>query len=147
MNFMLKLNYKFVESDDELKEAFQVRKGVFVEEQGISEDLELDGCDSKALHMVVQYRERIIGTARVLFTSPGVAKIERMAILKTFRRKGVGSKIISFLNGELKTKNINKIIVHAQCLAAPFYKACGFVESGMPFNEAGISHVKMEIQL
>ncbi len=80
MNFMLKLNYKFVESDDEIKEAFQVRKGVFVEEQGISEDLELDGCDSKALHMVVQYRERIIGTARVLFTSPGVAKIERMAI-------------------------------------------------------------------
>ena len=144
---MLKLNYKFAESDNELKEAFQVRKGVFVEEQGISEYLELDGRDSEALHMVVQYGERIIGTARVLFTSPGVAKIERMAILKTFRRKGVGSKIISFLNGELKAKNINKIIVHAQCLAAPFYKACGFVESGMPFNEAGISHVKMEIQL
>jgi len=107
---MLKLNYKFVESDNELKGAFQVRKGVFVEEQGISEDLELDGRDSEALHMVVQYGERIIGTARVLFPSPGVAKIERMAILKTFRRKGVGSKIISFLNGELKAKNVNKVI-------------------------------------
>jgi len=81
MNFMLKLNYKFVESDNELKGAFQVRKGVFVEEQGISEDLELDGRDSEALHMV-----------------------------KTFRRKGVGSKIIPFLNGELKAKNVNKVI-------------------------------------
>ena len=78
MSFMLKLNYKLIESDNELKEAFQVRKRVFVEEQGISEDLELDGYDSKALHMVVQYGERIIGTARVLFPTLGVAKIERM---------------------------------------------------------------------
>ncbi len=147
MSFMLKLNYKLVESDNELKEAFQVRKMVFVEEQGISEDLELDGNDSKALHMVVQYGERIIGTARVLFPSPDVAKIERMAVLKTFRRKGIGSKIVSFLNGRLKTKKISKVIVHAQCPAAPFYKSCGFVELGVPFNEAGIPHIKMEIQL
>lgn len=144
---MLKLNCKFVESDNELKGAFQVRKGVFVEEQGISEDLELDGRDSEALHMVVQYGERIIGTARVLFPTSGVAKIERMAILKTFRLKGAGSKIISFLNGELKAKNINKVIVHAQCSAAPFYKSCGFIESGVPFDEAGIPHIIMEIQL
>jgi len=147
MNFMLKLNCKFAESDNELKGAFKVRKKVFVEEQGISEDLELDGRDSVALHMVVQYDERIIGTARVLFPSPGVAKIERMAILKTFRRKGAGTKIISFLNGELNTKNIDKVIVHAQCSAVPFYKACGFIESGVPFDEAGIPHIIMEIQL
>ena len=147
MIFMLKLNYKLIESDNELKEAFQVRIKVFVEEQGISEDLELDGYDSKALHMVVQYGERIIGTARVLFPTPGVAKIERMAILKTFRRKGIGSKIILFLNGRLKIKKISKVIVHAQCSAVPFYKSCGFIESDAPFNEAGISHTKMEIQL
>jgi predicted GNAT family N-acyltransferase len=147
MSFMLQLNYRLVENDNELKEAFQVRKRVFVEEQGISEDLELDGYDSKALHMVVQYGERIIGTARVLFPTPGVAKIERMAILKIFRRKGIGRKIISFLNGKLKIKKISKVIVHAQCSAAPFYRACGFVESGVPFNEAGIPHIKMEIQL
>ncbi len=147
MSFMLKLNYKLIESDNELKEAFQVRKRVFVEEQGISEDLELDGNDSTALHMVVQYGERIIGTARVLFPTPGVAKIERMAILKTFRRKGIGSKIVSFLNGRLKIKKISKVIVHAQCPAVPFYKSCGFIESGTPFNEAGIPHIKMEIQL
>ena len=144
---MLKLNYKLVESDNELKEAFQVRKRVFVEEQGISEDLELDGYDSKALHMVVQYGDRIIGTARVLFPGPDVAKIERMAILKTFRRKGIGSKIILFLNRRLKIKKISKVIVHSQCSAVPFYKSCGFIESGLPFNEAGITHIKMEMQL
>ena len=147
MSFMLKLNYKLVENDNELKEAFIVRKRVFVEEQGISEDLELDGYDSEALHMVVQYNKRTIGTARVLFPSPGVAKIERMAVLKTFRRKGVGSKIISFLKGKLKNKKIGKVIVHAQYSAVPFYKSCNFIESGVPFNEAGIPHIKMEVQL
>ena len=144
---MLKINCKLVENDNELKEAFQVRKRVFVEEQGISEVLELDGYDSEALHVVVQYGETTIGTARVLFPNPGVAKIERMAILKTFRRKGIGSRIISFLKEELKGKKVNKVIIHAQCSAAPFYKSCGFVESGVPFSEAGIPHIKMEAQL
>ncbi|MFC1865779.1 GNAT family N-acetyltransferase [Chloroflexota bacterium] len=139
--------YKLVENDNELEQAFQVRKRVFVDEQGISEELELDGFDCKALHVVVQYGEITIGTARVLFPSPGVAKIERMAVLKNFRRKGAGSKIVSFLNEELKGQKISKIIVHAQCSATPFYKSCGFVESGAPFNEACIPHIKMEIQL
>jgi predicted GNAT family N-acyltransferase len=144
---MFKLNYKLVESEDELREAFKVRKRIFVEEQGISENLENDGCDSKALHMVVQYGERTIGTARVLFPAPGVAKIERMAILKTFRRKGIGSEIVSFLNERLKTNKIDRIVVHAQYPAVPFYKSCGFVGSGAPFNEAGIGHIKMELLL
>jgi predicted GNAT family N-acyltransferase len=144
---MTKLNNKFVESDDELKQAFQVRRLVFVEEQGISEEIELDDYDREALHMVVQYGKRIIGTARVIFPTPGVAKIERMAILKTFRRKGIGSKIISFINGKLMSRRISRVIIHAQCSAIPFYKSCGFIESGGLFYEAGIPHVKMEIQL
>ena len=101
---MDKLSFTFVASDRELKSTFEVMRQVFVEGQGISEDIELDDHDRKALHMVVQYGDRIIGTARVLFPTSGVAKIERMAILKTFRRKGIGSKIISFLNGRLKIK-------------------------------------------
>ena len=147
MIFMSEPVYKLVENDNELEQAFQVRKRVFVDEQGISEDLELDGFDCKALHMVVQYGEMTIGTARVIFPATGVAKIERMAVLRNFRRKGTGSEIFSFLNEELKGKKISKVIVHAQCSAAPFYKSCGFVESGVPFNEACIPHIKMEIQL
>ncbi|MCK5577833.1 MAG: GNAT family N-acetyltransferase, partial [Dehalococcoidales bacterium] len=87
------------------------------------------------------------GTARVLFPAPGVAKIERMAILKTFRRKGIGSEIVSFLNERLKTNKIDRVVVHAQYPAVPFYKSCGFVGSGAPFNEASIGHIKMELLL
>jgi len=144
---MDKLNCIIVESDKELKEALKVRKKVFIEEQGISEDIELDGHDSEALHIVVKYGERIIGTARVLFLAPDVAKIERMAILEAFRRKGIGSKIISFLNTELKNRQISKIVLHAQYSSVAFYKSCGFVESGVPFDEADIRHLRMEKEL
>lgn len=144
---MLELSYNFVENDNELKQAFQVRRKVFVEEQGIAEDLELDGYDSESMHMVVKYGKRIIGTARVFYLTPETVKIERMAILKTFRRKGIGSKIISFLDKRLVADKISRVIVHAQCSAIPFYKSCGFIESGVLFYEAGIPHMKMEIHL
>ena len=144
---MGQLSYKLVTSDRELKEAFDVRKEVFVEEQGISEDLELDGYDSEALHMVVKDGERVIGTARVQFLAANEAKIERMAILEPFRCKGVGRRIISFLNEELRNRQVQQVVLHAQYPVAAFYKSCGFVESGSPFWEAGIKHIKMQRRL
>lgn len=144
---MGKLVYKLVTSERELKEAFEVRKKVFVEEQGISEHLELDGHDSEALHTVVKDGKRVIGTARVLFLTTNQAKLERMAILKPFRRQGVGRGIISFLNEELRNRQIVQIVLHAQYPVVAFYKSCGFVESGSPFFEAGIKHIKMQRRL
>lgn len=144
---MGKLVYKLVTSERELKEAFEVRKKVFVEEQGISEHLELDGHDSEALHTVVKDGKRVIGTARVLFLTTNQAKLERMAILKPFRRQGVGRGIISFLNEELRNRQIVQIVLHAQYPVVAFYKSCGFLESGSPFFEAGIKHIKMQRRL
>ncbi len=144
---MGKLSYKLVASDRELKGAFEVRRQVFVEEQGISEDIELDDYDREALHMVVKDGEKIIGTARVLFLAANQAKLERMAILKPFRRKGIGSRIIAFLNEELRNRQINQVFLHAQYPVVAFYKSCGFKESGSPFLEAGIRHIKMQGQL
>ncbi len=144
---MGKLSYKLVTSDRELKAAFEVRLQVFVEEQGVSEELELDDLDQEALHMVVKDGERVIGTARVLFLTANQAKIERMAILKPFRRRGIGRGIISFLNEELRNKQVEQVVLHAQYAVVAFYKSCGFEESGLPFQEAGIKHIKMERQL
>ena len=144
---MGKLSYKLVTSDRELKAAFEVRLQVFVEEQGVSEELELDDLDQEALHMVVKDGERVIGTARVLFLTANQAKIERMAILKPFRRRGIGRGIISFLNEELRNKQVEQVVLHVQYAVVAFYKSCGFEESGLPFQEAGIKHIKMERQL
>ncbi len=144
---MAELNYKLVSSDSELKAAFEVRRQVFVKEQNISEDLTFDGHDRQALHMVVMDGERAIGTARVLFLSNNQAKLERMAILKPFRRRGIGRRVICYLIEELSKKQVGQVVLHAQYAVVAFYKSCGFEESGPPFCEAGIKHVKMQRRL
>jgi len=141
---MGKLNYKLVASDRELKGAFEVRRQVFVEEQGISEDIELDDYDREALHMVVKDGEKIIGTARVLFLAANQAKLERMAILKPFRRKGIGRRLICYLNEELCKRQVEQVVLHAQYAVVAFYKSFGFEELGLPFVEDGIKHIKMQ---
>ena len=144
---MDKLSFKVVATDRELQGALEVRRQVFVEEQGISEDLEYDGDDHKAMHMVVKDGQRVIGTARVQFMAVSKAKIERMAILKPFRCRGIGRGIISFLNEELRNRQVKQVVLHAQYAVVAFYKSCGFEESGSPFCEVGIKHIKMQRRL
>lgn len=141
---MDRFNYKLVSDDRELQAAFEVRRQVFVEEQAVPEDVELDDYDKEALHIVVKDGERVIGTARVLFLTANQVKLERMAILKPFRRRGIGRNIISFLVEELENKRVEQVILHAQCRVTSFYKSCDFEELGSPFWEAGIRHIKMQ---
>jgi len=144
---MGELNYKLVTSDSELEGAFEVRRQVFVKGQGVPEDVELDEDDKEALHMVVKDGDRVIGTARVLFPSDDLAKIERMAVLDPFRRRGIGSRIISFLIEELRNRQIEEAVLHGQYQVVAFYKSCGFEEIGLPFLEVGIKHIKMQRRL
>lgn len=137
--------YRFVVDEADLKAAFDVRQQVFVEEQGISRELEYDGLDNEAIHMLVMDGGNVIGTARVRFLADNQAKIERMAILKPFRRKGIGRGIISFLIAESKRRRVKHVILHAQHDVLPFYRSCGFEEVGGPFWEAGIKHLKMQM--
>ena len=141
------VTFKLATSDEELKGALEVRRQVFVEEQGVPEAIEYDGLDREALHIVVKDGERVIGTARVRFPTADQAKVERMAVLKPFRGRGIGSHIISFLKRKLKSQQIEHVVLHAQYVLTTFYKARGFKEEGLPFWEAGIKHIKMKLQL
>ena len=144
---MKELTYKIVEDDGELKGAYEVRRQVFTKEQGISEDLEFDGEENgDKVNMVVKDGEEVIGTARVVLLTGNTAKIERMAVLKPLRHKGIGRGIISFLNEELKHRQVKYVFLHAQHTVIDFYKSCGFSEVGTPFYEAGIKHIKMEMR-
>jgi len=141
---MKEFTYKLAENDRELNDAFAVRRQAFVEEQGVSEDIVFDGCEDRAMHMVVKDGESVIGTARVRFLDDGQAKLERMAVLKPFRGVGIGKRIMSFLIEELKGKEVERVVLHAQYGVIEFYKACGFNPLDLPFEEAGIKHLKME---
>jgi len=136
--------FKNVTIPSELEGAFAVRREVFIGEQSIAEDEEYDGLDQDCLHYVAINGAWVVGTARVRFLSKESAKIERMAVLKNFRRKSVGAGILSLIEKELKTRRIKEAVLHAQMTAVPFYLACGFTATGATFYEAEIEHIKMQ---
>jgi len=144
---MSKFSHKLVTGDVELQEACEVRRQVFVREQGIAEDLVFDGHDREALHMVVKDRDRVMGSARVRFLADNQAKLERMAVLKRYRGKGIGREMLLFLNEIWKDRQVQQVIIHAQLEVVSFYRLCGFDKVGTPFREAGIKHIKMRKQL
>ena len=131
-----------VKSQSELKRAMAVRRNVFVKEQGINEQEEFDGLDDSCVQFIVKVAGTIVGTARVRFVADNCAKIERMSVLKPYRKQGAGTTLLSFILSHIET---SQVILHAQWAAIPFYKACGFRETNGPFFEAGIKHIKMVI--
>ena len=138
---------KLVPEGSELTDVFEVRRRVFVMEQGVQAAVEYDGLDDRALHVVARDGNRAIGTARVRFLGLNQAKVERMAVLEPFRRKGTGSAILSFLKSELRSRGIEHLVLHAQVSVTGFYLTHGFAETGRPFWEAGIEHIEMHMDL
>ena len=144
---MNELIYKFAENEIEFDGVREVRRHVFVEEQGIPENLVFGGDprDDDSL-VVVLDGQSIIGTARIVFSSHDTAKIERMAVIDKYRDRGVGRKMMTFMVSEIKDRGFKKVFLHAQYTAVDFYRSCGFRDTGRPFEEAGIKHIKMELK-
>lgn len=127
----------------ELSGSFAVRREVFIGEQKIAREKEWDGLEDVCLHFVAKQGKKVIGTARLRLPEPGHAKIERMAVLKPYRRHGVGAGILLLVEQAIKDRGIAEAELHAQITAVPFYLVCGYTEAGAHFYEAGIEHVKM----
>jgi predicted GNAT family N-acyltransferase len=109
---------------------------VFVKEQGVPKELELDEDDPLAWHAVAQLDTLIIGTARLQKNG----KVGRMAVMQAYRRQGVASAMINALLKFGQQHGIKEFYLHAQIEALPFYEHFGFVANGPAFNEAGIAH-------
>ncbi len=141
------LVYKFAEKELEYDGVREVRRHVFVKEQGIPEKLVFGGNPGDDENLVVVLDgQSVIGTARIVFFSNDTAKIERMAVLGQYRNQGVGRKMIKFMISEIINRGSKQVYLHAQYSAVDFYKSCGFREIGTPFEEAGLKHIKMELR-
>ncbi|MFC2051978.1 GNAT family N-acetyltransferase [Chloroflexota bacterium] len=144
---MTNIHYKLVETDEELETALELRRQVFSLEQGIAESLVCDAQDREALQIIVKSGNAIIGTARIRFLGDNCAKIERMAVSRGWRRRGIGRGIMIFLTDELKRRCVDKTVLHAQHDVVNFYKSMGYGISGAPFEEVGVKHFLMERSL
>lgn len=135
---------KLVTTEEEKQLAFDVRKTVFVEEQGVPLHLELDEFDKTAAHFIVQENNHTIAAARVREISPGVGKIERVCVLKEYRGKRLGMLIMEQVEKYAVECGWEKLKLNAQSYAVPFYEKLGYVVTSPEFLDAYIPHRAME---
>ncbi len=139
----MSIQIQLITTSDMLQKAFDIRREVFVIEQMVSETEEYDQEDVST-HFIALYDGKPIGTARYRTTPNGI-KLERFAILKSFRSMGVGSAILKQILKDLSAFE-GLIYLHAQLTAMGLYSKFGFEAIGEQFEEAGIQHFKMTYQ-
>ena len=132
-------------STADLEKAFAIRMRVFVKEQGVPKEIELDQEDKRAIHFLASTEKKAVGTARLVIRR-GSAKIGRMAVLKSYRRIGVGKKLLTRAIAAAKRRAVRSIYLHAQVSVIGFYEKAGFRCVGPVFDEAGIPHRKMTLK-
>lgn len=117
-----------------------VRCAVFVDEQGFPAALESDENDLSALHILAEFDGTAVATARC--TVEG--QIGRMAVLPTFRNRGIGGILLRTLVHRAAARGITKVYLNAQVPALRFYSHYGFVATGPRFMDHGVEHCRME---
>lgn len=120
-----------------------IRVKVFQEEQGVDPDLEFDGKDETAEHLLAYLDCQPVGTARVRLLDLQTAKIERLAVLDSARGKGLGKQLMEKAIEVAADKQVKEIVINAQDYIKGLYLQLGFVQESGTFEEAGILHVKM----
>ncbi len=134
--------FKVVTSLEDLVKVFIVRGIVFIEEQGVSYNIEHDEYDFSATHVLGEMDGEPFATGRIRAVGE-YAKLERVAIRKPYRGKGLGHKLTEFMLSVAKDQGFKKFKVHAQSYLKDFYQKQGFEIVGDMFKEAGIDHCLM----
>ncbi len=128
---------------DDVVAIAKVRRAVFIEEQAVPEVMEWETIDAECDWFVALDGAELVGIARL--TPQG--RIGRMAVLKNWRGKGIASGLLSLTLERAKTRGLAQVELHAQSHAIGFYERFGFIAVGVEFDEAGIPHRQMGLNL
>ncbi len=122
---------------------YAIRRDVFVREQNVPLELELDEYDATATHFLMRDADETpVATARLL-DKHGLAKIGRVAVLRTRRGQGLGLALMQAVLDEARRQGFREAALDSQTYAIPFYERLGFVAEGEEFDDAGIPHFLM----
>ena len=134
-----------ISDPENLLQAYKIREKVFVEEQKVPKEEEIDEFEDQSHHFLATYNSVPCATARWRITSNGV-KLERFAVLQEYRKKGLGSALVKAVLIDIEntpeTSGKTKYL-HAQLGAVPLYQSFGFKKIGEIFEECAIQHYKM----
>ena len=136
------MTVRLVETEADLEAAIGVRFRVFVDEQSIPASEEVDEDDAVGTHAIALDGGQVVGTGRMVVRD-GVARIGRMAVDRSHRRRGVGGLLLRFLEVEAVAQGATGFVLHSQEYVKGFYAAHGYAEFGDVFLEVGIAHVEM----
>ncbi|MBN3584489.1 GNAT family N-acetyltransferase [Algoriphagus aestuarii] len=141
------LRVEKISTEEDLNEVFSIRKKVFVEEQEVAAEDEYDEFENTSSHFLATLDGVPVGTARWRITENGV-KLERFAVLKEARGKGVGQALVETVLTDIKSDSGTEgklKYLHAQISAVPLYSKFNFKKVGNIFEECNILHYKMQL--
>lgn len=137
---------RVVETDEDRALAAAIRLDVFVREQGIPANAEFDLEDFSAVHILALDHGRPVGTARVVLANDR-GRLGRLAVLKPHRHRNIGTALVRFLCNYARSCGARRVVAHAQLRALPFYLGLGFAVTSSIFDEEGIPHCRVELEL
>jgi len=140
------VNIKVVQTKEEKNQAFQIRTTVFVEEQKVSMEEEIDEFEDSAIHFLGYENNLPVAASRLRWLDD-YGKLERVCILKEHRGQSYGTDMINRMELEVTNKGYTKTKLNAQTRAVDFYKRLGYTVVSDEFLDAGIPHVTMTKQL
>ena len=130
--------------EQDQQQLIMLRTRVFIDEQKVPAELEIDGLDDVCIHLkALNPAGQFIGTSRLLPSH----YIGRMCVLKEYRNQGAGSQMLKYFIRHALVRGIPHLMLNAQLTALPFYQAFGFVQDSEVFIEADIAHVHMTLTL
>lgn len=135
-----------VTTNEQLQEAYRIRKTVFVDEQHVPIEEEIDDFEEEAIHFICYSENEVVGASRLRFVDQ-FGKLERICVLKSFRGRSLGKEIIKRMEEEIIDQGYTKAKLHAQTHAKEFYEQLGYRVVSDEFMDAGIPHVAMMKQL
>lgn len=122
--------------------AYFLRTTVFVHEQKVPAEMELDEFDQEAVHALALDGDAIVGTGRLVIEGDR-GRIGRVAVIKERRGEGIGYGVMALLEAKADELGLSEIYLHSQIHAKDFYSKQGYKPRGEEFDEAGIAHIEM----
>ena len=119
-----------------------VRFAVFVDEQNVPAEIEIDDRDAECIHVLALDEHGVpVGTGRIDLEEGG--KVGRVAVLASYRGAGIGAALMEALHEVARNNALASVWCNAQVSAVPFYESLGYSATGETFVEADIDHVRM----
>ncbi len=131
-----------VNTQQQLEDAYHIRKVVFVEEQNVPLEEEIDQFEDSSTHFVLYDETTPVGAGRFRVLD-GVGKVERICVLKDVRGKGSGKMLMNAIEEYAEKQEIKTLKLNAQTHAIPFYEGLGYQVASDEFLDAGIPHKTM----